>query len=53
MDVPPQPDATIQEAQPEAPVPASTSAEVQSVAKVEAEINTPAASKLPLASSTG
>lgn len=53
MDVLPQPDTTIQEAQPEAPMPDSTSAEVESVAKAEAETDTPADSKLPLSTTTG
>lgn len=52
MDVPPQPDATIQEAQLEAPLPASTLDEVESGEEGEVKANTPAETDLPLSSST-
>lgn len=51
IDVPPQPDAMVQEAQPEAPIPNSALVESGEEGKVEA--NTSAETELPLSSSTG
>lgn len=51
LDASPQPDATIQEAQPELPMP--TSAEVESGEDGEIEANTPAETELSLSTSTG
>lgn len=53
LDVLPQPDVTIQEAQPEAPMPASTSAEMENGEEGKVEANTPAETELPLSSFTG